>query len=132
MANEQPDLCVSKVCFPEHKIIRIHLSRVKLCPSNFPTGFYWYGRKWRSPDRPPKWVAQLMALGNQSTAEQTREVVRKPEPSEAGMKGSSSGSTAADCQATSLSAAGNTMTGDSIYQVKQPETGGKKFRLILR
>ena len=66
-ANEQPDICVSKVYFPEDKGIRIHLSRVKLCPPNFPAGFYWYGGKRRSPGQPPNWVAKMMALDNQST-----------------------------------------------------------------
>ena len=83
-----------------HKIILdlpVNYHGHKLCPSNFPARFYWYGGKRHSPGCPPKWVAQMMALGNQSTAEQTREEVREPEPSEAGVKGSSSGSTAADC-----------------------------------
>ena len=94
-ANEQPDICVSKVYFPEDKVIRIHLSRVKLCPPNFPAGFYWYGGKRRSPGQPPNWVAKMMALDNQSTKRQTREDDRKPQPSEAGLKGNSPDSTAA-------------------------------------
>ena len=122
-ANEQPDICVSKVYFPDDKVIRIHLSRVKVCPAHFPAGFYWYGSKRRSPGRAPKWVAEMMALCNQSTEEQAREEVKEVEPSEADLKGRSSGSTAADCQATSQTAEGK-KTGDGTRQVKQPNTGG--------
>ena len=65
-ANEQSDVCVTKVYFPQDKEIRVHLSRVKLCPPNFPAGFYWYGGKKRGPGHPPKWVEQMMALNIQS------------------------------------------------------------------
>ena len=64
-----------------------------------------------------------MALCNQSTEEQAREEVKEVEPSEADLKGRSSGSTAADCQATSQTAEGK-KTGDDTRQVEQPNTGG--------
>ena len=44
-ANEQPDIYVSKVYFPDDKVIRIHLSRVELCPAHFPARFYQHGDK---------------------------------------------------------------------------------------
>ena len=60
-----------------------------------------------------------MALCNQSTEEKTKEEVKEVEPSEADLKGSSSGSIAANCQATSQTAQGKTITGKSTRQVKQ-------------
>ena len=33
---------------------------MKPCPTNFPSGFYWYGGRRRGPGRPPKWVDELM------------------------------------------------------------------------
>ena len=57
---------MTKVYFPQDKEIRVHLSRVKLCPPNFPAGFYWYGGKKRGPGHSPKWVEQMMALDIQS------------------------------------------------------------------
>ena len=88
-------------------------------------------RKRRSPGRPPKWVAQMMAPCNQSSEEQREEEVQEPELSEAGLKGSNSGSTTVDCQVNSLSAEGKTMTGDSTCQAKQHETGGSHNREVL-
>ena len=58
-SQQDPDVCVVKVYFPQDHGIRIHQSRVKLCPPNFPAGFYWYGGKRRGPGRPPKWVTSL-------------------------------------------------------------------------
>ena len=59
-----PDLTVCKVYFAEHGPIRIHQSRVVLCPPDFPSGFYWYGKGRHSPGRPPKWVAALPGTGH--------------------------------------------------------------------
>ena len=50
-----PDICASKVFFPQEGAIQVHQSRVKLCPPEFPGGFYWYGGKGPLPKRPPKW-----------------------------------------------------------------------------
>ena len=71
-SNERPDVCVTKVYFSQDKEIRVHLSRVKLCPPNFPAGFYWYGGKKRGPGCPPKWVEQIMSSGDQMET-QTRD-----------------------------------------------------------
>ena len=49
-----------KVYFPQDQSIQVHRSRVKVCPPNFPSGFYWYGGKRRGPDRPPKWVLKVL------------------------------------------------------------------------
>ena len=60
---------MTKVYFPQDKAIRVHLSRVKLCPSNFPAGFYWYGGKKRGSGHQPKWVEQMMAVEGQMEAQ---------------------------------------------------------------
>ena len=57
---DDPDISVSKVYFPQDGNIQVHQSCVKLCPTNFPSGFYWYGGRRRGPGRPPKWVEELM------------------------------------------------------------------------
>lgn len=54
-----PDVIVSKVYYPEHGEIQVHQSRVTPCPPNFPSGYYWYGKKRHSPGRPPKWLDSL-------------------------------------------------------------------------
>ena len=61
LSKEEPDITVAKVYFPQDKTIRVHMSRVTPCPSEFPPGFYWYGTKRHSPGRPPKWVQQLLS-----------------------------------------------------------------------
>ena len=33
---------------------------MKLCPPEFPGGFYWYGGKGPLPKRPPRWVTILL------------------------------------------------------------------------
>ena len=55
-----PDLSMVKVYFPQDPSIQVHQSRVKVCPPNFPSGFYWYGGKRRGPGRPPKWVLKVL------------------------------------------------------------------------
>ena len=42
---QDPDVCLVKVYFPQDQEIRVRQSRVKACPVNFPSGFYWYGGK---------------------------------------------------------------------------------------
>ena len=61
LSKEGPDVTVIKVYFPQDQAIRVHLSRVTPCPSEFPPGFYWYGTRRHSPGRPPKWVQQLLS-----------------------------------------------------------------------
>ena len=61
VTQTDPDVCVDKVYFPQDGRIRVHQSRVKTCPPNFPAGFYWYGGRRRSPGRPPKWVTSMMS-----------------------------------------------------------------------
>jgi len=51
-----PDVVVSKVYFPDDGQIQVHQLRVTPCPSQFPSGYYWYGRKKHSPGRIPKWL----------------------------------------------------------------------------
>ena len=55
-----PDVCASKVFFPQEGAIQVHQSRVKVCPPEFPGGFYWYGGKGPLPKRPPRWVTTVL------------------------------------------------------------------------
>ena len=50
----------AKVYFPQHGELRVHQSRVCLCPPGFPAG---YGTKRKGPRRPPRWVDQLLSEG---------------------------------------------------------------------
>jgi len=59
-ALREPDISVTKVYQPQSSGINIYQSRVKLCPLNFPAGFYWYGGNSKGPGRLPKWVEQLL------------------------------------------------------------------------
>ena len=69
---DDPDISVSKVYFPQDGSIQVHQSRVKVCPTNFPSGFYWYGGRRRGPGRPPRWVRELMEF--------SEDVVPQPPP----------------------------------------------------
>ena len=60
VARDDPDVTVKKVYFPDDPQIQIHLSRVQPCPSSFPQGFFWYGRKRSGPGRPPKWIKKQL------------------------------------------------------------------------
>ena len=59
-AVNDPDITVTKVYFPQDATIQVHQSRVKSCPPNFPSGFYWYGGRRLKHGRPPKWVQDLV------------------------------------------------------------------------
>ena len=54
------------------KLIQVHQTRVTPCPEHMPAGYYWYGRKKRSPDRPPAW---LTAFTDVPTAEEARDEI---------------------------------------------------------
>ena len=58
--------CV-KVYYPQDGPIRVHQSRVCLCPQDFPAGYFWYGGKRRGPGRPPRWVEDLLRSGTRQT-----------------------------------------------------------------
>ena len=60
VARDDPDVIVKKVYFPDDPQIQIHLSRFQPCPSSFPQGFFWYGRKRSGPGRPPKWIKKQL------------------------------------------------------------------------
>ena len=89
--RSDPDLTVTKVYSPQEGAIKVHQSRVCLCPTQFPPGYYWYGGKRKGPGRPPKWVDRLLAgqltRGQDQSTEQQRELptveegAREPEPS---------------------------------------------------
>ena len=51
---------VSKVYFPEDSYITVHQLRVCPGPKALPAGFYWYGRKRRSPGRTPNWLQRML------------------------------------------------------------------------
>ena len=50
-----PDIVATKVYFPKEDTINVHQLRVTRCPVDFPAGYYWYGRKQRSPGKIPRW-----------------------------------------------------------------------------
>lgn len=54
---KDPDITVSKICFPQDKQIMIHQSRVKCCPFNFSAGFYRYSSNQKAQE---KWVKYLL------------------------------------------------------------------------
>jgi len=48
------DVEVNKMYFPQEGKIQVYQSRIKPCPPNFPSGYYWYGTCRKSAGRPPK------------------------------------------------------------------------------
>ena len=59
LSRDDPDVTVTRVYSPRNPI-QVHQLRVAPCPPHLPVGFYWYGPKCKSPDRPPKWVEALL------------------------------------------------------------------------
>ena len=56
----EPDVCITKIYFPQDTEIRVHQPRVKSCPPEFPSRFLWYGGRRSGPGCPPKWVGKLL------------------------------------------------------------------------
>ena len=54
VAKRDPDIEVCKSYIPQEGNIKIHQSRVKLCPTGFPSGYYWYKTHRKSTGHPPK------------------------------------------------------------------------------
>ena len=54
ISQKYPNIVASKIYFPDDPPIKIHQSRVQLCPTTFPTNFYCYGNKKAKPGRPSK------------------------------------------------------------------------------
>ena len=50
-----------KVYASQEDPIHVHQSQVTRCPPGFPAGYWWYGNRSSSPDRPPKWVDRYLA-----------------------------------------------------------------------
>lgn len=65
VAKSDPGVTYSKVYYPQYEPIRVHQSRICLCPQFFRAGFFWYGGRRRGPGRPPRWVEQLLRSGTQ-------------------------------------------------------------------
>ena len=86
LSRQDPDVTVVRVYSPQDKPIRVHLSRVTPCPSEFPPGYYWYGTRRHSPGCPPKWVQKLL---NGDAAELATENDSAVEPEESGAEDSS-------------------------------------------
>jgi len=59
--HRDPDVTITKVYFPQESAIQVHQSRVCLCPTAFPAGYYWYGNKRKGPGQAPKWVDKLLS-----------------------------------------------------------------------
>ena len=60
-SRTDPDVTVVCVYTSQDKPVRVHLSRVTKCPSNFPPGYHRYGTRRHSPGRPPKWIQRLFS-----------------------------------------------------------------------
>ena len=76
LSSNDPDVTVVNIYFPKDNQIQVHQSRVKPCPSEFPAGYYWYGKTKKGPGHPPKWVDQLLSkkeLPNQHDSEESTE-----------------------------------------------------------
>ena len=71
-------ILAEKVYAPQDRRIQVHLERVTRCPSNFPSGYYWYGSRRQGPGRPPKW---LVTLQQQCERNSTDTSCEDPEPS---------------------------------------------------
>ena len=56
----EPDVTGVKVYRPQDGGIQVHQTRVILCPSAFPAGYYWYGDKRPRPGCPPEWVDRFL------------------------------------------------------------------------
>ena len=46
--------------YPQDSPIKVHQSRVTLCPVGFPTDYYWYGLRRHKPGHPPKCIDAVM------------------------------------------------------------------------
>ena len=55
LARNDPDLTVAKV-YPQDGQIQVYQLWVSPCPTEFPAGYYWYGKKKQSPGCPAKWL----------------------------------------------------------------------------
>ena len=56
---EQPDVTAIKVYFPQEEAIRVHMSRVRKAPREFPAGFYWYGGQRMNHGKYPSWLDDI-------------------------------------------------------------------------
>ena len=61
VAQQGPNLRVSKVYFPEDLPILVHELRVFPSPDQLPAGFFWYGARRRSPGHVPNWLQRMLA-----------------------------------------------------------------------
>ena len=59
-----PDIVATKVYFSKEDTINVHQLRVTRCPVDFPAGYYWYGRKQRSPGKIPRWLEDIPDEGS--------------------------------------------------------------------
>ena len=75
VAVANPDVSITKVYFPQDGTICVHQSWVRMCPPEFPGGFFWYGEGGRRPGRPPRWVAKVLEEVTKSLVETPSETV---------------------------------------------------------
>ena len=74
-----------KVYYPEEGQFQVHQSRVCLCPSGSPPGYFWYGSRRHSSGRLPKWIQQLAQkspMENVATSEEPPDQDFTAEPPE--------------------------------------------------
>ena len=92
------------------------MSRVILCPSASPAGYYWYATKRHSPGRPPKWVQKLL------DADEKESTVESELESEMEMD---------DTQAKDSSEIEMEGTGDGGYTEQEHESGDETDRKTM-
>ena len=49
MSQDDPDITVAKIYFPDDPSIQVHKARVQHWPPLLPLGFYWYETKRSKP-----------------------------------------------------------------------------------
>ena len=54
ISNDNLDMTVVKIYFPQETQIQVHQTRVTPCPNDFSAGYYWHGRTQHSPGWPPR------------------------------------------------------------------------------
>ena len=62
-SRDTPNVTVTQVYFPRYTI-QVQLNCVAPCPLHLPAGFYWYGPRYKSPDKPPGWVEDILCDGS--------------------------------------------------------------------
>ena len=60
ISQEDPDITVTKIYFPDDPPLQVHQSRVQHHPPSLPSEFYWYGAKRSRSGRPSKKILKQL------------------------------------------------------------------------